>query len=361
MRLKLQAISAFSVFLVAILATGVAAQTPGPQVTVEQVRAKFADMDIGTVRALGYAVTSECVVSPAGGAVMGYHAYKPGSLDNKLDPLDPEILLLLPKGNSLRVVGVEWEATGDGPFTLLGQTLHRSEGHPGMWFPHHALHLFFEPNVHFAEFSAQLTGRCTPLPVADTAFAELSDASGRSIGLVRFTETTMGIVEISLEASGLPPGVHAAHVHATGRCDAPDFTSAGGHFNPFNKSHGIYFSPNGPHAGDMFGTGILVTPDGSARWRDASDRFAISSGPARLLDGDGAAVIIHIGTDDQHTDPTGNAGARIACGVITRGQPTSSPAPAVGAAPAPATAPPPAARSVTVQPPRTGDGNLIGR
>jgi superoxide dismutase, Cu-Zn family len=340
------------VALLGLSVSPVIAQTPGPQVTPEQVKAKFHNMSFGVARSLGYTLTSDCVVNPANGSVMGYHAYKPGSLDGHLDPFNPEILLLLPDGNNLRVVGVEWEAVGQGPFSLFGQPFQSTPGHPGMWFPHHALHLYFEPQLQFLDFSPHLAGRCTPLPIVDTAFAVLHDAHGTSLGTVRLDETVAGVVEISLEARGLPAGISAVHVHAVGRCDAPDFLSAGGHFNPFGKTHGVYFNPNGPHAGDIFGTGIMVAPDGSARARDASDRFSLAHGPARLFDEDGASIVIHVGSDDHHTDPTGNAGGRIACGVVTRTQPgVAAAAPAAPAAPAVAVG--------QIRAPSTGDAGLV--
>jgi len=335
MKLKIAAIpAALAVLIGTFFAVGVSAQTP--PVTPEQVRAKFADMDIGTARALGYTLVSDCTVNPADGSVMGYHAYKPGTLDDKLDPFAPEVLLLLPKGNTLRVVGVEWEAIGSQPSPLLGQPFHSSQGHPGMWFAHYALHLYFEPGLQFVEFNPGLAGRCTPLPVVESAYALLADASGKQVGIVRLDETAAGVVEISLEASGLAPGVHAVHVHAVGSCVGPDFNSAGGHFNPFSRPHGIYHVPEGPHAGDIFGSGILAGADGGARWKDASDRFAISSGSDRLLDADGAAIVVHVGVDDQTTNPTGNAGGRLACGVVTAGKPAGG----------------------GIQPPRTGDAGL---
>jgi Cu-Zn family superoxide dismutase len=145
----------------------------------------------------------------------------------------------------------------------------------------------------------------------------LINASGHAIGTVRAWQTTGG-VSFHMEASGLPHGVHGIHVHSVGRCDPPDFASAGSHWNPLGKKHGMN-NPQGPHAGDL--PNVEVAANG-ALGTTVTLPGASLTGPATagvLLDADGAALVIHAQADDYTTDPSGNSGARIACAVI---QPT---------------------------------------
>ena len=108
------------------------------------------------------------------------------------------------------------------------------------------------------------------------------------------------------------PGTHGIHVHAVGRCDPPGFESAGPHWNPMSRQHGT-LNPQGPHMGDMMN--ITVAMDGSATVNVMTQGGTLR-GVDRLLDADGAAVVIHASADDYRTDPSGNSGARIACGVV---------------------------------------------
>ena len=143
-----------------------------------------------------------------------------------------------------------------------------------------------------------------------SASATIRDASGATVGTASFTETTGGVL-VSGSLSGLGSGTHGIHVHETGRCDPP-FTSAGGHFNPDAKQHG-FRNPKGPHAGDI--PNVSVPGTGSVRF-DILIPLVTLSGQRALLDADGAALVIHEAADDYVTDPAGNSGARIACGVI---------------------------------------------
>ena len=136
----------------------------------------------------------------------------------------------------------------------------------------------------------------------------LVNASGQSIGSVRAWQTAGG-VSFHIEASGLTHGFHGVHVHAVGRCDPPDFASAGAHWNPAEKKHGIN-NPAGPHAGDM--PNVEVAANGVL----SATLTLAGASMASLLDADGAALVIHAAADDYVTDPSGNSGARIACAVI---------------------------------------------
>jgi len=145
-----------------------------------------------------------------------------------------------------------------------------------------------------------------------TAVATLRDATGTRVGSVTLTDTYAGVL-VTGSVNGLGLGAHGIHLHAVGKCEAPAFASAGGHFNPSGKQHG-YRSPNGPHLGDLPN---LDTPAaGELRFEFLAPGITLR-GDNALLDGDGASVVVHSGRDDYMTDPAGNSGARIACGVIT--------------------------------------------
>ena len=150
-----------------------------------------------------------------------------------------------------------------------------------------------------------------PACAADTASATLKDAQGNEVGAATLTGTPSGVL-ISLDLTGLPAGDHAFHIHTTGKCEPPDFKTAGGHFNPEQDKHGL-MNPAGPHAGDM--PNIHVPDSGKLVIEVMNPMVHLGDG---LLDADGSALVIHSGTDDYKTDPAGNAGDRIACGVITR-------------------------------------------
>lgn len=145
------------------------------------------------------------------------------------------------------------------------------------------------------------------------ASARLVDATGAARGTATFTETPAGL-SVAIDAMGLPPGAKGFHIHTVGKCEGPDFGSAGGHWNPTSHQHGKD-NPAGPHMGDM--NNITVMANGRGRMTAVIPNGKLRSGPTPLLDADGAAIMIHADADDYKTDPAGNSGKRIACGVIT--------------------------------------------
>jgi superoxide dismutase, Cu-Zn family len=146
------------------------------------------------------------------------------------------------------------------------------------------------------------------------AKATLEDARGQTVGQVTLRETPAGVL-IRAELTGIPAGTHGFHFHETGTCDAPSFESAGGHFNPDGKTHG-FLAEGGPHAGDM--PNVHVPEQGRLSLEILNSRMTLAPGSTSLLGGDGTAVVIHSDADDYQTDPAGEAGDRIACGVIER-------------------------------------------
>ena len=153
---------------------------------------------------------------------------------------------------------------------------------------------------------------CSMVAPGSRATAELKDKDGKTVATATLSERPGGVL-VRLEAKGLTPGLHAVHVHAVGKCEGPAFTSAGGHFNPAGKKHG-HKSPDGAHAGDL--PNMLVAKDGAGRFEALTDAITLRTGAMSVFDADGSALMIHAGTDDNVTDPTGNAGDRAACGLI---------------------------------------------
>jgi|BarGraIncu00222A_1022003.scaffolds.fasta_scaffold68598_1 Cu-Zn family superoxide dismutase len=145
---------------------------------------------------------------------------------------------------------------------------------------------------------------------------ELKDAKGNSVGTATIKSSGNG-VEVKLNVKGLPPGEHALHFHQNAKCDAPDFKSAGPHFNPEKKEHGT-LNPNGHHAGDMANFTVQANGTSKATVKDAEVVLGTGSESNSLFANGGTALMIHAKADDMKTDPSGNAGDRIACGVITK-------------------------------------------
>lgn len=152
-----------------------------------------------------------------------------------------------------------------------------------------------------------------PAAAADapkSATATLKDASGKEAGMVTLKPGHHGL-EGMVHVQGLTPGEHGVHIHAVGKCEG-DFASAGGHFNPTSKKHGLK-NPEGPHMGDL--PALVVKADGSGHLT-----FPAHTDFASLFDADGAAFVVHAGPDDQMTDPSGNSGGRVLCGVFAPGK-----------------------------------------
>ena len=144
----------------------------------------------------------------------------------------------------------------------------------------------------------------------------LKDGTGKDVGSAKISDGSGGKgVKIALNLKGLPAGEHAVHVHATAKCEGPAFTTAGGHFNPDSKKHGLQ-NPEGHHAGDM--PNFTVKPNGSAKVTVSDPDVTLGEGANSLFTNGGTALMIHAKADDLKTDPAGNAGDRIACGTITK-------------------------------------------
>lgn len=166
-----------------------------------------------------------------------------------------------------------------------------------------------------AAFGSLGVAACTAIDAGDTVLATtvLTLSDGTQAGRATIQDTGEAIT-ITVSIQGIAPGPHGFHLHTTGQCDAPDFTSAGGHLNPLGRDHGV-LANDGSHVGDL--PNLIARPDGSGAVTAQlpGTRAQMASW---LFDEDGTSVIVHRDADDYRSDPTGNAGPRIACGVLTK-------------------------------------------
>jgi len=169
-------------------------------------------------------------------------------------------------------------------------------------------------HVGFSLLALTVVLTITTQPCAAKTKVELKDAQGKDVGTITLWQKGLG-VGLQLHLHGLTPGEHAIHFHQTPKCDAPDFKSAGPHFNPDGKKHGLE-NPEGHHAGDM--QNFTVDAQGKADAELEDKDVTLGEGAHSLFSNGGTAIVIHAKADDMKTDPSGNSGDRIACGVVTK-------------------------------------------
>jgi Cu-Zn family superoxide dismutase len=158
------------------------------------------------------------------------------------------------------------------------------------------------------------------LALADTtpksAHANIVNAQGAKIGSAKITSTTKG-VKIAVTVSELTPGEHGIHIHTVGKCEGPAFTSSGGHFNPTSAHHGIHNAQNpNPHLGDL--PNLVVDASGKGKASFFVEGVTLGDGANSLFHEGGTSIVVHAKADDLMSDPSGNSGDRIACGVLEK-------------------------------------------
>ena len=170
--------------------------------------------------------------------------------------------------------------------------------------------------------AAALVAACASAPSAlnrvAVAYATISNVAGEKVGTAELWQDADNVIHVDVQVAGMKPGPHGIHFHASGVCDGSGstaFASAAAHFNPLGRQHGLD-NPAGPHAGDA--PNFTVSADGTGRAAFTTDRVSLTDGSTSLFDGDGSAIVIHAAADDQTSQPSGNSGARVACGVVKR-------------------------------------------
>ncbi|HEX9309718.1 MAG TPA: superoxide dismutase family protein [Gemmatimonadaceae bacterium] len=164
-----------------------------------------------------------------------------------------------------------------------------------------------------------LCGACSAVQrmrnAVSTATAVMYNVNGATIGTAQISQDQNGVVTVDIASISLPAGTHGIHFHEIGKCEGGTtaFSTAGGHYNPMGMEHGLQ-NPRGPHAGDN--PNIVIPASGVGAVSFTSDRVSLTPGTRTLLDGDGSSLVVHANADDQITNPSGNSGARIACGVV---------------------------------------------
>ena len=166
---------------------------------------------------------------------------------------------------------------------------------------------------------AAVCGACSSAQVKNSvssASAIMYNAGGSPVGTAQIWQDKNGLVYVDIASLSLPAGTHGIHFHEVGKCDgstSTPFSTAGGHYNPMGKEHGLE-NPKGPHAGDN--PNIVIPASGIGKVAFSTNLVSLTPGTASLFDADGSSLVIHAAADDQMTNPAGNSGARIACGVV---------------------------------------------
>ena len=162
-------------------------------------------------------------------------------------------------------------------------------------------------------------GACSSAQRARDAVARgvavISDTNGATVGTAQLSQDAAGVVTVDIASLALPAGTHGIHFHEAGICQGGStaFSTAGAHYNPLGREHGLE-NPNGPHAGDA--PNIVVPVSGVGAVSFGTSRVSLTPGAISLFDSNGSSIVVHANPDDQRTQPSGNSGARIACGVV---------------------------------------------